>query len=146
MKRTLVLLMGGCFCYSVQAELQLEDGYVTATLAGAPTSAAYLTLSNTDPEDWVLTGAEAESMTVMLHSQQMQGNMMQMRHLSEATVPAGGKLSLQPGGNHLMLMGLNAPLVEGQRLSLTLTFRQHPPMQISLPVKNINQAMEQGHH
>jgi periplasmic copper chaperone A len=46
-----------------------------------------------------------------------------MRQITDATVPAGGALALEPGGTHVMLIGLRSPLVPGATVPLILTFR-----------------------
>jgi hypothetical protein len=54
----------------------------------------------------------------------MEGDTMKMRPLADGLViPAGATVELQPGGYHLMFMGLNQSLVEGEMIDVTLEFR-----------------------
>ena len=53
----------------------------------------------------------------------MDGNVMQMRKLKDGLeIPAGGSAELSPGGTHLMLIDLSAPLKEGDMVPVTLDF------------------------
>ena len=65
----------------------------------------------------------------------MADGVMNMRKVEGGLViPAGGSASLSPGGFHLMLMGLTAPLKEGQMVPLTLTFEKAGPIEVQLQV------------
>lgn len=48
--------------------------------------------------------------------------MMQMREVSRIDIPAGTTVTLEPGGYHVMLLELAAPLTPGQTFEVTLTF------------------------
>ena len=57
-----------------------------------------------------------------------------------------------PGGYHVMLMGLNGPLVEGRAIEITLVFRDAGTMTVSVPVKSRDGypsghgGHDKGHH
>ena len=51
-----------------------------------------------------------------------EGGMSQMREMPTVDVKAGGTVSFEPGGKHIMLVGLSHPLVAGDSFPLTLTF------------------------
>ena len=60
---------------------------------------------------------------------------MKMRELPAGLpIPAGETVTLQPGGFHLMFMGLNQPLVEGEAVTVTLTFETAGEIDVVLPV------------
>lgn len=61
--------------------------------------------------------------TAELHSMTHEGGMMKMREVKEVALPAGKRVSLGESGYHLMLIGLKAPLKEGEAVPLTLNFR-----------------------
>jgi copper(I)-binding protein len=44
-----------------------------------------------------------------------------MASVDSLEVPPGGKLVLEPGGNHLMVMGLKKHPAEGEKVNLTIT-------------------------
>jgi copper(I)-binding protein len=59
-----------------------------------------------------------------LHTMLMEGTVMKMRRLAGLDIPAGEAVTLKPGGDHVMLMGLNQPLRAGQTFPLTLDFEK----------------------
>jgi copper(I)-binding protein len=70
---------------------------------------------------------------------------MKMNELPDGIpVPAGATVTLSPGGLHLMMMGLKAPLVEGETVPVTLTFATAGTVEIALVVGSVN-AKEPEH-
>ena len=67
----------------------------------------------------------------------MQGMVMKMRPIAGLDIPAGQSVSLQPGGEHIMLMGLHQPLREGQSFPLTLDFEKAGPRTVSVTVEKV---------
>ena len=59
---------------------------------------------------------------VDLHQTVRQDGMMRMDAVEHLAVPAGGAVALDPGGFHLMIMGLKRPLKVGETVDLTFTF------------------------
>jgi hypothetical protein len=67
----------------------------------------------------------------------MQGMVMKMRPISGVDIPAGQPVSLKPGGEHIMLMGLSQPLREGQSFPLTLDFEKAGPRTVTVTVEKV---------
>jgi copper(I)-binding protein len=66
----------------------------------------------------------------------MEGDVMRMRELEKGLeIPAGGTVTLAPGGFHLMLIGLTAPLKAGTRVPVTLVFEKAGSIDIELDVQ-----------
>jgi len=87
--------------------------------------AAYMVIRSQSAADDALVGATSPAAAVVemhLSEEDAQG-MMTMHPVPEIPVPAGGSVELAPGGYHLMLIDLVAPLVEGADVELVLTFR-----------------------
>jgi copper(I)-binding protein len=59
-----------------------------------------------------------------------------MRQIEAIDVPAGGSVSLQPGGLHVILINLKQPLKQGEAFPLTLTFAKGGTLTIEVPVKS----------
>src|SRR3546814_7663300 len=71
---------------------------------------------------------------VEIHEHVMDGNAMRMRPVDGVPLPAGGMAELQPGGYHVMLIGLKHPLKQGEHFPLTLTFEKAGTVTIEVPV------------
>jgi copper(I)-binding protein len=75
----------------------------------------------------------------------MDGSIMRMRQLPGIDLPAGGAVALQPGGNHIMLIGLKAPLKEGDKFPLTLTFAKSGKVEVEVIVEKPGAPARHGH-
>lgn len=106
------------------------------TEAGPDVSAGYFTLVNAGDSDDTLIAASTPAATVTeLHTMIMEGDIMRMREIEGGVlIPAGGTAVFQPGAEHIMLIGLTEPLVEGTAIPLTLTFASGLQVTVALPV------------
>src|SRR3569623_2192106 len=91
--------------------LTLSDLQVRATVAGVPTTAAYLTISNAGKTPDKLVSIHcACAASAMVHESRTQNGISSMRMVGELAIPAGGKVEFTPDGLHVMLVGLKGPL------------------------------------
>lgn len=103
--------------------LKVDEARVVATVPGQTVAAAYLTLES--PKDARVVSAESDvAESVQFHAMSMQGDVMRMRRLETLDLPAGRALRLAPGGIHMMLTGLRAPLRPGGAVVLRLTLAE----------------------
>lgn len=116
-------------------EVQVSDAIARAMPAVAPTSAVFLTLHNPSDHDRALVGAKSSAArAVELHNHTMKDGMMVMRQVHEVRIPAGQTVSFHPGGLHIMLIGLNHALEDGQHIDLTLEFADGQTQTLKVPV------------
>ena len=104
-------------------QLDVSNAWARATPGKAENGAAYLTIQSPTP-DRLLTVSSPVARKAELHTMSMEGMVMKMRPLAGVDIPAGQPVTLKPGGQHVMLLGLDAPLREGQSFPLTLTFEK----------------------
>jgi len=121
----------------------VHDAWTMATPPGAEVGAGYMRISNGTASSVRLIGGETPaSATVEVHMMSMDNGVMRMRPASEGLeIPAGSDVTLEPGGFHLMLIGLKAPLSEGAGVPLTLVFDGGLRIETVLAVR----AMGGGH-
>jgi copper(I)-binding protein len=116
----------------------LVDGWVRPAGDGALASAGYGLLLNMTMTDDVLIGVATDAAEVAeLHEMTMgENDVMQMRPL-EAGIPvaAHGTALLQPGGLHLMLIGLSREMIVGDSVTFTLMFAEAGEIEVTLPVR-----------
>ncbi|RME14094.1 MAG: copper chaperone PCu(A)C [Alphaproteobacteria bacterium] len=124
-------------------QISIENAYARAAGAMAVAGAAFFTIRNTGDEDDRLVAAKSDAAKmVQLHTHIAEGDVMRMVEVPEGfPVPAGGTHELKRGGDHVMMMGLKAPFVDGESIDLTLVFEKSGPIEISVPVDN---AREDG--
>ena len=121
----------------------IQDAWVKSAEDGM--SAAFGTLVNNGTEDVtvVSVASEASPMIELHETVENDAGEMVMREIAGGfTIPAGGKLALEPGANHIMLMGLAAPLTAGDEATFTLTFSDDSTYEFTAPVKDYSGANE----
>lgn len=104
--------------------IEVTDPWARPSIPNRP-GAAYLVIHNSGNVPDRLVGVRAEGAgAVELHRAEEKGGMMTMAPVEAIEIPAGGTAQLAPGGFHIMLFDLAAPLAEGDTLTLTLEFEQ----------------------
>lgn len=117
-------------------QIEITNVWARATPGGATTGAAYLTIVS-PVADRLVAASSPVAKSAQLHSMTMQGNIMKMRQTSGIDLPAGKPVTLKPGGLHIMLVGLNSPLKEGQNFPLTLTFKNAGSKEVTVAVAKV---------
>lgn len=121
-------------------EVRVGDLVLTASWSRAAgeggSGAGFLTIRNagTTP-DRLLSATTPAAGRVELHIHVRDGDVMRMRPVPVIELPPGQAVTLQPGGLHLMLLGLTRPLRLGEAVPLTLTFERAGTVQASLAVQ-----------
>jgi len=73
----------------------------------------------------------------MVHRTVEEGGIMKMEPvMGGIDIPADGTVALKRGGLHVMLMGLKAPLKQGDSVKLTLVFDGGKEIAVEVPVDN----------
>lgn len=117
----------------------VEGGYVRSSTAMSTSGAGFMTLVNQGTSDCRLVGARTEAAArAELHTHQIDANgVARMMEVEEGfAIPAGGTHALERGADHLMLMGLTAPLTQGQTVAVTFVFEDGSEATAELPVDN----------
>ncbi len=126
--------------------LVIEHAQVRAVPPGSPTSAAFMSLHNPGEQDVKLVGAGSPAAeAVELHRHADVDGVMQMRQVPEIVIPAGGRTELQPGGWHMMLIGLTEPLVEGESVRIELELETGETQALDAPIKRIRESGANDH-
>ncbi|MGE0152123.1 MAG: copper chaperone PCu(A)C [Reyranellaceae bacterium] len=123
----------------------LKIGHPWARATVAATGGAFLSVDNTGAApDRLLRASTARAGKVELHTHIKDGDVMRMRAVEAIDLPPGQKVTLQPGGYHIMLFDLKQPLKEGERVPLTLEFEKAGRITVEIAVDKAG-AMG-GHH
>ena len=130
--------MVGAADYRV-GSLEIDRPWARATAPTAPAGGGFLTIVNKGTTtDRLVAARSPVAQTSQIHEMKMEGNVMRMRELDKGLeIPAGGTVTLAPGGIHVMLMGLKAPLQQGTRVPVTLVFEKAGSIDIELGVESL---------
>lgn len=126
--------------------LEIEDLWLRESVPGSENGAAFGVFANTGSDDIVVIGADsAAAKRVEIHQHLHQDGEMRMEEIEALPVAAGEKVTLQPGGYHIMLFGLNAPLATGDEHSITLYLSNGEQIQATVPVRSLMHGQDKSH-
>jgi periplasmic copper chaperone A len=117
-------------------QIEVTNAWARATPGGAATGAAYLTIVS-PVADRLVGVSSPVAKNAQLHTMTMQGGIMKMRPTAGINLPAGKAVTLQPGGMHIMLVGLTAPLKEGQSFPLMLSFKKAGLKEVTVAIAKV---------
>ena len=126
-------------------EITIGHPYARTTAPGQSTGGAYLRFENRGPSDRLVAAQADIAKRVELHDMKMDGDVMRMRQLDAIDVPPNKAVVLKPGGLHLMLVGLKAPLKQGDKFPLTLKFEKAGEVTVVVNVEPASSAEPMKH-
>ena len=139
MKRPTMLAAGLLFSAGVLAgaadNVSVQDPYVRLAPPNAAATAAFMVIRNTGDKDVKVVKADNPiSKATELHTHLNEGGVMKMRPVPAIEIKAKGEAVLKPGGLHVMMIDLKAPLKEGDSVPITRTFDDGSSKQVDAKV------------
>ena len=131
-------------------DLVIDSPMAFETAQTAQTAGGFMTITNKGDAADRLLAVEADFPRVEVHTTEMDGDVARMIHLEEGlTLPAGETVTLQPGGFHVMFMGLGGdPFEVNEQVPATLIFENAGRIEVIFTVKartmNAHGAMNHG--
>ena len=118
-------------------QIQVEHPWARASAGAAKTGAAYMTITDQGTPDRLTGASTPVADTAELHESMSDMGMMKMRPVPGLPVAPDKPVSLAPGGYHIMLMGLKAPLKQGDSFPFSLRFEHAPPITVTVNVEAV---------
>jgi copper(I)-binding protein len=104
-------------------DVRVGEAWARATAPGAGVAAVYLVIHGGATDDRLVNVTTARAAMAQVHSVTTEAGVSRMREMSDGVVvPARSTVTFAPQGLHIMLMGLQAPLVAGENFTITLQF------------------------
>jgi periplasmic copper chaperone A len=130
----LIRIAGEAMPMAKAGDIQVVQPFARAT--PAKVGGVFLTLKNAGSSaDKLMKASSPVADSVELHTHIKDGDAMRMRAVENIPVPANGQTALEPGGYHIMLIGLKQALKEGQSFPLSLTFENAGTLTLQVPVQ-----------
>lgn len=129
-------------------DLTVSEAFARATPPRAPVGGAYFAVTNAGTTDDRLIDARSPAgAEVQIHTTSEKDGVMSMRRITDGLpVPAGQTVTLAPGGMHLMVMGLTAPLVAGEHVEITLQFEHAGEITLPFEIRALTARGAAGGH
>lgn len=133
----LTTLAPAAFAHEEKSEhLRISQPWTRATASTQKAGAVYMKISTNGSEPDRLIGASSPKAEItQIHGMKQDADILRMRAVEAVEIPADGEAELKPGGTHIMLIGLKAPLFEKTVISLTLIFERAGEVEIEAVVE-----------
>jgi periplasmic copper chaperone A len=134
------LLAAALFLFTLhalaQGDIEVREAWSRATPPGAKLGVAYMEIRNRGPQaERLIAASTPVARSVEMHVTQRDGEVMKMRQVQGFDIPARERITLRPGGSHLMLVDIAKPLEKGERFRMRLRFERAGEMEIELQVQ-----------
>lgn len=124
-------------CQTTAGPVTIDGAYARATPPGTTSSAIFLTLHNAGAERAVTAASASVAESVELHTHIHEDGQARMRRVPQIDLPTDSTVTLEPGGLHVMLIGLHEPLAVGSVVDFSLTLRDGEVLSGEAPVREI---------
>lgn len=154
MKRIIAAALAATFTLSAPAlahefkagELDIIHPMAYETAPSVKAGGGYMRITNTGSTDDALIGVKADFPKVMIHQTVEEDGIARMMHVERLDIPAGETVVLEPGGYHVMFMGLSEPLEAGSEVPATLIFEKAGEVEVMFNVEERGaQSMSHSH-
>jgi copper(I)-binding protein len=128
-------------------DITVTDAYLRVSGAMAQSAAAFMVIENAGAEDRLVSATSDLAKKVELHThEQDAAGVMKMIHVEEGfVIPENGEHGLVRGADHVMFLGLNSVPVQGDKVTVTLTFEKAGDVVVEVPVDNERAAAAMKH-
>jgi copper(I)-binding protein len=114
--------------------VEVKDAWARATVQGQMATGAFMKLTAKEGTRLVSVSSPVAGVSEV-HEMSMDNNVMKMRAIPGLDLPAGKAVELKPGGYHVMLMDLKAPLQKDTAIPLTLVFKDAKGVETKTEIK-----------
>jgi copper(I)-binding protein len=115
--------------------ISFKAPWIRAMPPMAMTTAGYVEIHNSSyVADKLLKVWSSEVESIEIHQTKQDGNMLKMLPADNTSVPPKGKLVMQPGGYHLMMMGIKKPLIENEIIKVSFEFETAGIIDMNFPI------------
>ena len=143
-----------CAVSAYAQNVTVTNAWARATVQGQKATGAFMSLTAKDSTQLVGVSSPAAAVAE-IHEMRMDKDIMRMSALPNGlALPAGKAVELKPGGYHVMLMDLKAPLAKDTTVPLTLMFQDAKgvksqlelKMQVGMPMPMMQHAKPMEHN
>jgi copper(I)-binding protein len=148
MKKPIFALIASiAFASTAFAQTTITEPWVRATVPQQTASGAFMQVRSADAARLV-SASSPVARSVEIHKMEMNGQTMKMREVDGIDLPAGQTVNLASGGFHIMLVGLNRQLKEGESVPVSLIIERKQgkseTVVVNAPVKALTFAAPKG--
>ena len=127
------------------ASIVVTDAWIRAS--EGPMTGIFGDIANSSDQDVTIVSAtNSASARTELHEMAMvDGKMVMQPKVGGVVLPAGSTTVLEPGGDHIMAMGMTAPVTPGDEVEVTLTLSSGETVRFTAVAKESAAGDEEYH-
>ena len=130
-----------------EGQLEVTGAWSRATVGSSAPGVVYLTIENHSPQaDRLLSLSTPIARHASLHQTIREGGMMHMRSVEQLEIPPGSSVSFEPGGLHVMLMGLRSSIEAGDHFPLTIRFEKRGAVEVDVAAGTVGALAPEHRH
>ena len=132
-----VMFLNCAYAGEINRDIIVKDAWVQAMPPIQKVSAAYMTIANNSQKEAVLVSVSSDMVGVAeIHQMSKKKGIMHMAKVANVHIPAHGKVALQPGSFHIMLINLKKPVNSGDIVPITLHFQDGDNIKVNANVRD----------
>jgi copper(I)-binding protein len=133
----IALLFSSCAAPATEG-VEIRDAWARPAPQGG-NGAVYFVIQSSEADE--ITGVTSDvAESVEMHESRMTGDVMEMRQLQSVPLGAGDEVTFEPGGFHIMLVGLKQDLKNGNEFAITLQLKNQEDLQVNVAVTDTPDA------
>jgi copper(I)-binding protein len=129
----ILVLLSSCATPTIEG-IEVRDAWARPAAQGG-NGAVYFVIRSSEMDEIIGVSSDVAD-AVEMHESQMSGDVMEMHPLHAVPLDAGKQVPFEPGGLHVMLIGLKQDLVIGNEFEITLHFKKFPDLTVNVPVRD----------
>lgn len=127
----ILLLLSGCATPATEG-VEVRDAWARPASQGG-NGAVYFVIHSSEADELIGVSSDVAD-AVEMHESKMNGDVMEMHQLKSILLHAGEQVTFEPGGLHIMLIGLKQDLKVGDEFEITLHFENDQDLTVNVPV------------
>ncbi|MDP1540805.1 MAG: copper chaperone PCu(A)C [Moraxellaceae bacterium] len=131
------------------AQVSVEDAWIREVPPGSPAAAVFMVISNaSDKVVRVISMTSPIAKRVEWHDMKRDNGLMRMTQRKVIELPANGRVQLQPGGSHVMLLDMNNAPAPGGKVPVIFSLDNGQQLTVNAVVRktDLRQPKHNHHH
>ena len=139
-----ILFLCGC---SAEEGITVRNAWMRPTAEGENGAVYFLLQNNSGASDELVTASSSVAESVEIHESSMVDgtDVMQMQQVFSVPLERGSETIFEPGGLHVMLVNIDKRLATGETIDLTLHFKNHADLPVTISVSEFVPADDHSH-
>lgn len=129
------------------AQVSVEDAWIREVPPGSPAAAVFMVITNSsDKAVRVVSMASPIAQRVEWHDMKRENGLVRMTQRKVIELPANARVQLQPGGSHVMLLGMQKAPSTGSQVPVILSLDNGQQLTINAVVRKTDLRKPTHHH